>query len=63
MRRSCAYKVHGRTDGQGDSYIPPKTLFAGGIIIDGVPTSQVFFPGKALSEEAENTNSTVFDLI
>ena len=21
-----------RTDGQGDSYIPPKTLFAGGII-------------------------------
>ena len=51
------------TDGQGDSYIPPETLFAGGIIIDGVPTSQVFFPGKALSEEAENTNSTVFDLI
>jgi hypothetical protein len=50
-------------DGQGDSYIPPKTLFAGGIIIDRVPTSQVFFPGKALSEEAENTNSTVFDLI
>ena len=35
--RSCAYKVHGwtdrRTDGQGDSYIPPppQTLFAGGI--------------------------------
>jgi hypothetical protein len=27
--------VHGRTDGQGDSYIPPppQTLFAGGIKI------------------------------
>ena len=23
----------GRTDGQGDSYIPPQTLFAGGIKI------------------------------
>jgi hypothetical protein len=35
FRRSCAFKVHGRTDrrtdGQGDSYIPPKTLFAGGM--------------------------------
>ena len=25
--------IDGRTDGQGDSYIPPQTLFAGGIII------------------------------
>ena len=31
FRRSCACKVHGRTDRQGDSYIPPQTLFAGGI--------------------------------
>jgi hypothetical protein len=29
--RSCTYKVHGRTDGQDDSYIPPQTLFVGGI--------------------------------
>ena len=32
FRRSCAYKVHGWTDGQGDSYLPSQTLFAGGII-------------------------------
>jgi hypothetical protein len=32
FRRSCAYKVHGQTDGQGNSYIPPsQTLFADGI--------------------------------
>ena len=34
--RSCAYKVHGRMDGRtdrrDDSYIPPQTLFAGGIM-------------------------------
>ena len=30
IRRSCAYKIHGQTDGQGDSYIS-QTLFAGGI--------------------------------
>jgi hypothetical protein len=36
--------VHGQTDGQGDSYIPPQTLFAGGIIITGKFTG----PNKVL---------------
>ena len=43
FRRSCTYKdnVHGWTDGrtvgQGDSYIPPETLFAGGMMITSDP--------------------------
>lgn len=28
--------VHKQTDGQGDFYIPPQTLFAGSIIIDTI---------------------------
>ena len=37
---SCAYKVHGRTDrrtdGQGDSYIPPNFVWGGGGRYDNI---------------------------
>ena len=32
----------GRTDRQGDSYIPPQTMFAGGIISLAVPELQKY---------------------
>ena len=32
LNHAC-YSFPGRTDGQGDPYIPPQTLFAGGIMI------------------------------
>ena len=34
--------MDGRTDGQGDSYIPPQTLFAGGIQMDIGESQGVF---------------------
>ena len=33
LKRSSAYNTFGQTEGQADSYAPPKTLLAGGIII------------------------------
>jgi hypothetical protein len=38
--RSCAYKVHGRTDGQGDSYIPPPNFVCGGYTYEPHKTNE-----------------------
>ena len=49
--------MDGRTDGQGDSYIPPQTLFAGGITINEGTN------GKRLKKYGKFSTDETFSLL
>ena len=49
--------MDGRTDGQGDSYIPPQTLFAGGITINEGTN------GKRLKKYGKYSTDETFSLL